>query len=178
MKYLLRNRKLIFLFRNSYVSCFTIIYYQINGILSFAVLDLVYKIIKQRDRKYIILKKRKPIIYMLNYIDALNFNSSKFGITFFFKNKYEIQLARGMHYYRSKHFKFFNHESLNDCLKVIEHENSCTIRFDDYDIRLQTQNVNFVAMVMHILDKEKNAFERKIDTINVSGILFYCLFLT
>lgn len=175
MKCLLNNQKLIFAFTLNFVSCFNVNYYQNNGILSFAVLDLAYKIIKQHKREYIVLKKRHPIIHLLNYIDALNFNSKKFGIIFFLKNKYKTKLAYSLYYYRSKDFKNFDYGLLKDCLKVIEHENSCTIRFDDYT-RIQLQNVNLVAMVIHILEKEKSdAINNEID---VSGIVFYCVLLT
>lgn len=171
MKCLLNNQKLIFAFSPDFISCFSNInYYQSNEILSFAVLDLVYKI-KQRKREYVILKKRHPIIHLLNYIDALNFNSNKFGKIFFLKNKYKTKLANSLYYHRSKDFENFDY----DCLKVIENEKSCTIRFDDFT-RILSQNVNLVAMVMHILGKEKS--DAINDEIDISGIVFYCVLLT
>ena len=106
MKWLLHNKRLTLTFRHSYVSCNTVSYYQANEILSFAILDLAFKIIKQRKRKFVILKKRKPIIHLLNYIDALNFNSKKFSITISFKNNYET-LTYALYSHRSKYFDNF-----------------------------------------------------------------------
>jgi hypothetical protein len=132
-------------------------------------MDLAFKIIKQQKRKSIILKKRKPIIHLLNYVDVLNFNSKEFNITFFLKNNYKTKLAYNLYLYRRRHFKDLVYK---DSLKAIEHENLCTIRFeDDYASRVQPKNINLATMVMHILEKEK------IDQINVSGIIFYCVFL-
>ena len=168
MKCLLRSKKLIFVFTSGYVSCITTSYYQINGILSFAVLDLAYKIIKQHKRKSIILKKRKPIIHLLNYIDALNFNSKEFDVYFILKNWYKTRLADILYLYRSKYFEDLGYK---DKLKVTVRENLCTIRFDNYYDKVQLHNVNLAAMVIHILEKQKR------DEINVDGIMFYCLFL-
>ena len=168
MKWLLHSKKLDFVFTPGYVSCISTSYYQINGILSFAILDLAYKIIKQHKRKSIILKKRKPIIHLLNYIDALNFNSKEFGHIFFFKNRYKTKLVDDLYLYQNKHFEDLDYK---DCLKVIRHENSCTIRFNDSVGREQSHNVNLAAMVIHILEKQEP------DDINVDGIMFYCLFL-
>ena len=174
MKWLLRNKKLIFVFTYDYIACHTVNHYQINGILSFAVLDLAYKIIKQQKREYIALKKRKPIIYLLNYIDALNFNSKEFDVYFFLKNWYKTRLADILYLYRSKYFKDLNYK---DKLKVTARENLCIIRFDNYYDKLQAHNVNLVAMVIHILEKEKYAINVS-RVINISGIMFYCVLLT
>ncbi len=171
MKYLLKDVKLSFVFRSSYVTCFnnSYIYYQPNGILSFAVMDLAFKIIKQQKRKSIILKKRKPIIHLLNYIDILNsyFNSYIFNITFSLKANYNnLYLYRSL--YRRRHYEDF----IKDNLKVIEHENLCIIRLEnEYGSRIQPKNLNLVAMLMRILQKEK------IDMIDANGIIFYCVFL-
>ena len=165
MRCLLRSKKLIFVFTSGYVSCVSTSHYQINGILSFAILDLAYKIIKQHKRKSIILKKRKPIIHLLNYVDALNFNSKEFGHIFYFKNRYKTKLVDNLCLYRSKYFGY------KDCLKVTIRENTCTIRFIDSVNSEQSRNVNLAAMVIHILEKQEP------DDINVDGIMFYCLFL-
>ena len=168
MRWLLRSKKLIFTFPYECIACCTTIQYQINGILSFAVLDLAYKIIRQQKREFIILKKRKPIIDLLNYIDALNFNSKEFDVSFFSKNRYKTRLADSLYHYQNKYFKDLDYK---DYLNVIRHENSCIIKFIDSATRIQSHNVNLAAMVIHILEKEKR------DEINVDGIMFYCLFL-
>jgi len=173
MKCLLQDEKLTFIFRHYYVSCYNYSYsnYQANGILSFAAMDLSFKIIKEQKRKSIILKKRKPIIHLLNYIDILNFNlnSNKFDITFFSINNYKIKLVYNLYLYRRRPFKDFAYK---DSLKVIERENLCVIRFeDDFASRVQPKNVNLSAMVMHILEKEKS-YE-----IDVGSIIFYCVLL-
>jgi hypothetical protein len=107
MKCLLNNGKLTFIFRSPYVTCYNYDYnhYQINGMLSFAVMDLAFKIIKQQKRKSIILKKRKPIIHLLNYVDTLNcnFNTKEFGISFSLKNNYKTQLLHNLYLYRNLH---------------------------------------------------------------------------
>jgi hypothetical protein len=177
MKYLLQDEKLTFVFGRYSVSCDNYSYgysygdYQANGILSFAIMDLALKIIKQQKRKSIILKKRKPIIHMLNYVDTfnLNFNGNKFDITFLSKNKYKTELAYNLYLYRTRPFKDFAKE----CLNVIERKDLCIIRFEyDFASKVQPKNSNFVAMLMHIFDKEE------IDTIyNADGIVFYCLLL-
>jgi hypothetical protein len=173
MKWLLHDGKLTFIFRSSYVSCLDYSYgnYQTNGILSFAALDLAFEITKQQKRKFIVLKKRKPIIHLLNYIDILNseFNSNIFNITFFSKDNYETRLAYNLYLYRNRYFKNLNYK---DRLDVIERENLCVIRFvDDYANRVQPKNVNLAAMVMHIFKKEES------DEINVNGIIHYCVLL-
>jgi hypothetical protein len=182
MKYLLHNKKLTFSFTPSYVSCYNYIHgnYQTNEILSFAVMDLAFKIIKQQKREFIILKKRRPIIHLLNYIDTLNsnFNSKEFNITCCSKNNYfNITLflkinyetiMYNLHSYQRRHFKNF----YKDRLEVIERENLCIIRFEeDYVGRVQPKNINLTTMVIHILEKEK------INEINVDGIILYCVFL-
>jgi hypothetical protein len=168
MKWLLRD--LTFAFTSNYATWDDISYYQANGILSFAVMDLASKIIKQQERKFITLKKRKPIIHLLNYVDALNFNSNKFGIISFSRNKCKIQLTHSLYLYRSRHFKDLDYK---DRLEVIERGNLCIIGFDyDYANKIQPKNVNLAAMVMHIFEKEE------IDTIyDADGIIFYCLLL-
>ena len=127
---------------------------------------------------------------MLNYIDALNFNSNKFNISFFLKNKYKTKLtyslkklADSLYHYRSKHFKLKDSllEDEKDCLKVIERENLCIIRFDDCIGRIQPQNVNLVAMLIHILEKVKSDVikDKNIELpVDISGILSYCVLLT
>jgi hypothetical protein len=129
MKCLLNNEKLTFIFRYSYVTCcnYGDSYYQINGILSFAVMDLAFKIIKQQKRKFIILKKRKPIIHLLNYIDILNsnFNSNKFDITFSLKNNYKTQLIYNLYLYRNLYRRRYHENFYKDSLIVIERENLC-----------------------------------------------------
>jgi len=167
MKCLLNSKKLIFGFTSDYVSCITTSNYQINGILSFAILDLAYKIIKQQKREYIALKSRKPIIHLLNYIDALNFNSKEFDVSFFSKNRYKTRLADSLYHYQNKYFKDLDYK---DWLKVIRRKNSYTIRFDNYPDKIPAHNANLVVMITHILEKEKNA-------INVDVIMFYCALL-
>jgi hypothetical protein len=178
MKCLLHNKKLAFSFIPSYVLCYNVSYYQANEILSFAVMDLAFKIIKQQERNSIVLKKRKPIIYLLNYIDALTLNSNKFDNDFSFKGNCKIKLLHSLdlfplmynlYLYRRRLFKDFVYK---DNLEVIERENLCTIRFEeDYITRIQPKNINLAAMVIHILEKEK------INEINVDGIILYCVFL-
>jgi hypothetical protein len=164
------------MFRSSYVTCYNYgySYYQINGILSFAVMDLAFKIIKQQKRKSIILKKRKPIIHLLNYVDTLdfNFNSNKFDITFSLKNNYKTQLIYNLYLYRISYRRRYYENFYKDGLRVIERENLCIIRLeDDYASRIQPKNVNLAVMLMHILEKEE------IDMIDGNGIIFYCVFL-
>jgi hypothetical protein len=174
MKYLLSDEKLIFRFRYSYVRCYNYDYgyYQTNGILSFAVMDLAFKIIKQQKRKSINLRKRKPIIHLLNYIDTLNFNSNIFDITFSVRNDYETPLIYDLYLYRSSHRRRYYEDFYKDNLKVIEHENLCIIRLeDDYPTRIQPKNLNLVAMLMHIIQKEE------IDMVDADGIIYYCVFL-
>ena len=176
MKYLLNDEKLTFVFRPSHVTCHNYIhnYYQNNGILSFAVMDLAFKIIKQQKRKSIILKKRKPIIHLLNYIDILNsnFNSNKFDITFSLKNNYKTQLTYKLYLYRSLYRRRYFKDFYRDSLKIIERENLCIIKLEhDYASRIQPKNLNLVTMLMHILEKEE------IDMIDGSSIIFYCVFL-
>lgn len=169
MKYLLQDKKLTFAFRHSYVRCCNYVYdhYQVNGILSFAIMDLVFKIIRQQKRRRsIILKKRKPIIHLLNYVDIFNFDSNILDITFFSKNYHKTKLAYNLYLYRRKDFGY------EASLEVIERENSCIIRFeDDFANRLQPKNVNLAAMVIHILEKEES------DKIDVGSIIFYCVLL-
>jgi hypothetical protein len=169
------------MFGSSYVTChnysygyYDYSYYQANGILSFAVIDLAFKIIKnmkQQKRKSIILKKRRSIIHLLNYIDTLNFNfnSNKFEITFFLENKYKTQLIRNLYLYRC----LYRREYYEDYgLKVIESENLCIIRLEhDYARKIHPKNLNLATMLMHILEKEQ------IDMIVGDGIIFYCVFL-
>jgi len=181
MKYLLNDEKLTFTFRSSYVTChnygygyYDYSYYQTNGILSFAVIDLAFKIIKQQKRKFIVLKKRKPIIHLLNYIDTLNsnFNSNKFETTFPLKNKYEPQLIHNLYLYRSLYRRGYYENFYEDGLKVIERENLCIIRAEhDYARKIHPKNLNLATMLMHILEKEQ------IDMIVGDGIIFYCVFL-
>jgi len=177
MKYLLNSEKLTFVFRSSYVTCYNYGYgyYQNDGILSFAVMDLALKIIKQQKRKSIILKKRKPIIHLLNYVDTLNsnFNSNKFDIILSLKNNYKTQLIYNLYSYRNSHLRRYYEGFYEDSLKVIERENLCIIRLEyDYANSIQPKNLNLAAMLMYILDKEE------IDMmIDADGIIFYCLFL-
>jgi hypothetical protein len=174
MRCLLNDEKLTFMFRSSYVTCYNYgySYYQINGILSFAVMDLAFKIIKQQKRKAIILKKRKPIIHLLNYIDILNLNSKKFDITFSLKNNYKTQLIYNLYLYRNSYRRRYYSNFYKDSLRVIESENLCIIRLeDDYASRIQPNNLNLAVMLMYILEKEE------IDMIDVNGIIFYCVFL-
>ncbi len=178
MKCLLNDMKLSFVFRSSYVTCYNhgYSYYQPDGILSLAVMDLAFKIIKQQKRKSIILKKRKPIIHLLNYVDTLNsyFNSNKLDITLSLKNISEdnyIQLTYNLCLYRSSYRSRYYDDFYNN-LEVIEHRNLCIIKFeDDYTSKIQPKNLNLTAMLMHILEK------KEINMINVNGIIFYCVFL-
>jgi hypothetical protein len=131
-------------------------------------MDLALKIIKQQKREFIILKKRKPIIHLLNYVDTFNLNSNKFDAIFFSKDNYKTRLVYNLFLHR-RPFKDFADE---DSLVVIERENLCIIRFEyDYPDSIQPKNVNLAAMVMHILEKKENK-------IDVNGIIFYCLLLT
>jgi len=176
MKYLLNSGKLTFRFRPSYVECYNYgySYYQINGILPFAIIDLVFKIVKQQKRKSIVLKKRKSIIHLLNYIDTLNFNfnSNKLGITFPLKNEYKIPLIYNLYSYRSLYERRYYEDFYKDSLKVIEQENSCIIKLDDdYVGRIQPKNLNLATMLMHILE------QKKINMIDANGMIFYCVFL-
>jgi len=176
MKYLLNDEKLTFTFRSSYVTChnYGYGYYQTNGVFSFAIMDLVFRIIKQQKRESIILKKRKPIIHLINYVDILNFNyiSDKFDITLPLKNNYQTQLIRNLYLYRCLYRREYYKDFYKDSLIVIEHENSCTIRTEyEYANRIQPKNSNLATMLIHILEKEG------IDTINGDGIIFYCVFL-
>ncbi len=176
MKCLLNDKKLTFLFTPSYVKCYNhgYTYYQPDGILSFAVMDLAFKIIKQQKRKSIILKKRKPIIHLLNYVDTLNSNnnSDKFDTAFSLKIKYKTQLIYYLYLHRNLYRRIYYEDFYKDSLKVIERENLCIIRLeDDYASRIQPKNLNLATMLMHILEKEE------IDTIDVNGIIFYCVFL-
>jgi hypothetical protein len=176
MKCLLNDEKLTFIFGYSYVKCYNYgySYYQTNGILSFAVMDLAFKIIEQQKRKAIILKKRKPIIHLLNYVGILNsdFNSNKFDIILPLKNNYKTPLTYNLYLYRSSHRRRYYKDFYKDSLKVIEHENLCIIKpEDDYVSEIQPKNLNLVAMLMRILEKEE------IDMIDADGIIFYCVFL-
>ncbi len=179
MKCLLNDTKLSFVFTPSYVKCYNhgYSYYQPDGILSFAVIDLAFEIIKQQKRKFIILKKRKPIIHLLNYIDTLNsyFNSNKFDTTLSLKIKYETQLVYYLYFHRNLYRRRYYEGFYKDSLKVIERKNLCIIRLeDDYASRIQPKNLNLAVMlmhIMHILDK------KEIDMIDVNGIIFYCVFL-
>jgi hypothetical protein len=131
-------------------------------------MDLVFKIIRQQKRRRsIILKKRKPIIHLLNYVDIFNFDSNILDITFFSKNYHKTKLAYNLYLYRRKDFGY------EASLEVIERENSCIIRFeDDFANRLQPKNVNLAAMLIHILEK------KEIDKAdNFDGIIFYCVLL-
>ena len=176
MKCLLNNARLTFRFAQPYppyVTCNNDNYYQINEILSFAVIDLAFKIINQQKRKSIVLKKRKSIIHLLNYIDILNFNSNsnKLDITFSLKNKYKVQLIHNLYLYRSSHRERYYKNLCKNNLKIIEHENSCIIRPEsDSSTRIQPKNVNLTTMLMRILKKEE------ID-IDLNGMIFYCVFL-
>ena len=177
MKCLLNDERLTLVFKHSYITCFNYDYgyYQINEILSFAVVDLVFKIISQQKRKKsIILKKRKPIIHLLNYIDMLNFNSNsnKLAITFPLENKYKAQLIFNLYLHRSSYQRRYFKDLYKNNLKVIERENSCIIELeDDYASRIQPKNLNLTTMLMHILEK------KEIDLIDVNGLIFYCVFL-
>jgi hypothetical protein len=176
MRCLLNDNKLTFAFKSSYVTCHNYDYvcYQTNGLLSFAVMDLAFKIIKQQKRKSIILKKRKPIIHLLNYVDTLNFNfnSNRFDITFSLKNNYRTRLTYNLYLYRSLYRGRYYENFSRDGLIVIERENLCIIRAEhDYASRIQPKNLNLAAMLIHILAKEE------IDMIDGNGIIFYCVFL-
>ena len=176
MKCLLNNKKLAFMFGSSYVICYNYGYgyYQTNGIFSFAVMDLAFRIIKQQKRKSIILKKRKPIIHLLNYVDILNsnFNSNKFEIIFSLKNKYEIQLTYNLYLHRNSYRRRYYEDLYKDGLKVIERKNLCIIRTEhDYAGRIQPKNLNLAAMLMYILVK------KEVDMTVGDGIIFYCIFL-
>ena len=174
MKCLLNNEKLTFVFGYFCVTCNNYDYscYQNNGILSFAVMDLAFKIIKQQKRKSIILKKRKPIIHLLNYIDTLNFNSHKFDITLSSKNNYKTQLIYNLYSYRNSHLRRYYEGFYKDSLKVIERENLCIIKPEyDFASSIQPKNLNLAAMLMYILEKGE------IDMIAADGIIFYCVFL-
>jgi len=176
MKYLLNDDKLTFIFRSSYVTCHNYIYgyYQTNGMLPFAIMDLVFRIIKQQKRNSIVLKKRRSIIHLLNYIDTLNsnFNSNEFGVTLFLKNDYKTQLIRNLYLHRCLYRRRYYKDFYKDSLIVIERESSCTIRAEhDYAGRIQPKNLNLTAMLMYILKKEE------IDMIVGDGIIFYCVFL-
>jgi len=177
MKCLLNDERLTFRFAHPYPPYvnYNDSYYQINEILSFAVIDLVFKIINQQKRKKsIILKKRKPIIHLLNYIDILNFgsNSNKFEITFPLENEYKVLLIFNLYLYRSSHQERYYKDFYKDRLEVIERENLCIIKLeDDYVNIIQPKNLNLVAMLMHILTKEE------IDMLEGDGTIFYCIFL-
>ncbi len=179
MKYLLNNKRLTFMFRYPHIECYNYGYdysYQINGILFLAIMDLASKIIEQQKIKSIILKKRKPIIHLLNYVDMLNFNGNvyKFGIAFSFKNTFKdnyIELTYNLCLYRSSYRRRYYDDFYNN-LKVIERKNLCIIKFEgDYDSEIQPKNLNLAAMLIHILEK------KKIDMIDVNVIIFYCVFL-
>ena len=174
MKCLLNSEKLTIMFVSYYVTCFNYSYYQSNGILSLAVMDLVFKITKQQKRKSIILKKRRPIAHLLNYIDTLDFNfySNKSEIAFPLKNKYITPLTYNLYLYRSSHQREYYKDLHKDSLKVIEKENLCIITLEnDYASRIQPKNVNLATMLMYILEKEE------IDMIDANGMIFYCVFL-
>ena len=179
MKCLLNDERLTFIFERSCVTCYNYdsSYYQTNSrILSFAVMDLavkIVKIIKQQKRKSIILKKRKPIIHLLNYADTLNsnFNSKKFEITFLLKNEYKTQLLYNLYLYRVSYRRYYK-DFYRDSLRVIERENLCIIRPEnDFVGRIQPKNSSLVTMLMYILEKEE------LDMIEADGIIFYCVFL-
>jgi hypothetical protein len=174
MKCLLNDEKLTFIFESSYVRCYYYGYgyYQNNGILSFAVMDLVFKIIKQQKRKSIILKKRKPIIHLFNYINTLNFNSNSFIIILPVRNDYKTQLIHSLYTYRNSYRRRYYKGFYKDNLEVIESKNLCIIRLEnDYTNEIQPKNLNLAVMLMHILEKEE------IDMIDGNGIIFYCVLL-
>jgi len=176
MKFLLKDDKLTFKFDSSRIEGYNYVYnyYHTNQILSFAVVDLAFKIIKQQKRKSIILKKRKPIIHLLNYIDILNFdfNNKRFYTSFHLKNKYKSQLLYYLYLYRNSYRRKYYEGFYKDNLKVIERENLCIIKLeDDYASKIQPKNSNLAAMFIHILGKEE------IDMIDASGIMFYFVFL-
>ncbi len=172
MKCLLNGDKLTFMSRSSDVICYSnhYNYYQPNGILSLAVMDLAFKIIKQQKRKKsIILKKRKPITHLLNYVDTLNsyFSRYTFYITFSLKINYN-----NLYLYRSLYRRIHYEDFIKDNLKIIERENLCIIRLEnEYGSRIQPKNLNLAVMLMRILQKEE------IDMIDANGIIFYCVFL-
>ena len=176
MKCMLNNKKLIFKFaypHYPYVTCYNDNCYQINEILSFAVIDLVFKIMIQQERKSIVLKKRKPIIHLLNYIDVLNFNSNsnKLDITFPLENEYEPLLIYNLYLHRGLHRERYYKDLHKNNLKVIEHKNLCIIKLEyDCSTRIQPKNVNLATMLIHILE------QKEIDT-DLNGIIFYCIFL-
>ena len=177
MKCLLNDEKLNFIFESSYVTChnYSYGYYQTNNeILTFAIMNLAFKIVNQQKRKSIILKKREPIIHLLNYVDTLNFNfnSNKFDITFSLKNNYITQLIYNLYLYRTLYRRRYYEDFYKNDLKVIERENLCIIRLeDDCASRIQPKNLNLATMLIHILQKEE------IDMIVGDGIIFYCVFL-
>ena len=178
MKCLLNDEKLTFEFASRFVACnnydYNCSYYQINGILPFAVIDLAFKIVKQQKRKSIILKKRKPIIHLLDYIDILNFNfnSNKSEITFFLKSKYETQLIYNLYLYRGSHQRRYYEDFYRNSLKVIEYKDLCIIRLeDDFASSIQPKNLSLATVLMHILQKEE------IDMLEGNGIVFYYVFL-
>jgi hypothetical protein len=175
MKCLLNNEKLIFIFESSSVLFYKgYCYYQTNGMLPFAVMDLVFRTIKQQKRKFIVLKKRKPIIHLINYVDILNSNSNsnKFDITFSLKNNYKTQLIHNLHSYRNSYRRRYYKDFYKDGLAVIEHENLCIIRLEhNYASEIEPKNSNLASMLIHILDKEG------IDMIVGDGIIFYCVLL-
>jgi hypothetical protein len=107
---------------------------------------------------------------LLNYVDTfnLNFIGNELDITFLSKNNYKKELVYNLYLYRRK--KDFVYE---DSLRVIERESLCIIRFEDhYPRNIQPKNLNLVAMLMHILEKNE------IDTLyDADGIIFYCLLL-
>jgi hypothetical protein len=173
MKYLLNSEKLVFKFEHYSVSYYNYGYsnYQANRVLSFAIMDLFSKIIKQQKRRSIILKKRKSIIHLLNYVDVLNFNhnDSKFDITFLSKNRYKTSLVHNLYLYRIKPFKDFDYKN---SLEVIERKDLCIIRFDaDYASEVQPKNSNLTAMLMHILEK------KEIDIMDADSVILYCVLL-
>jgi len=179
MKWLLNNKRLTFIFRYPYVICYSFNYgcYQTNGMLSFAAIDLVFKIIKimkQQKRKSMTLKKRKSIIHLLNYVDILNsnFSNNEFDIAFFLKNNYQTQLIHNLYLHRCLYRRKYYKDFYKDGLKVVEHKNSCIIRLEhDYASEIHPKNSNLAAMLMHILEK------KEFDMMNVNGIIFYCVFL-
>jgi len=176
MKCLLNDKKLTFIFRFPYVTCYSFNYgyYQTNGMLSFAVIDLVFKIINQQKRKSIISKKRKSIVHLLNYVDTLNsnFNDNNFDIAIPLKNNHKTQLAYNLYSYRNSYRRRYYKDFYKDNLKVIERENLCIIRLEyDYVSKIQPKNLNLVTMLIHILEK------KEIDMIVGDGIIFYCVFL-
>ena len=178
MKYLLNDEKLTFAFGFFNVTCsnydYNCSYYQINGILPFAVINLALEIRKQQKRKSIILKKRKPIIHLLNYIDILNFNfnSHKFEITLPLRNDYNRQLTRNLYLYRRSHHRRYYEDYYGDSIKVIESKNLRIIRLEySFASIIQPKNSSLATVLMHILEKDE------IDTIDASGIIYYCVFL-